>query len=361
MPHTAIVIPCIRWIDPDILKWVPKDVMVYVVDDTGEEIGVSVPNKPNIRVLTYKDQDKYFKSDYHRETFMSRKSAGCRNFGILQAWKDGAEIIINLDDDVNMPQFWVEKYQSILTEEQDFNILYTDTKWLNTIDSNRWFARGFPYQDRGDYVHQKLDHRDRLQSKVHMGVWSNVLDLNGIDKIPFPSKVGDPTIPTSTGFGSDLWYAYNRYIPLCAMNVGAVRDSVFALLQLPMGHAFDAHYRIQRIEDIWGGYIYQKLVASGVTFGMPEGFHLKVGNRDFEIWGENYANLLAKDFEHAIDGSAPAAFGETIPERYNKLGWELNRYANGVLHWNEKSCPEYFRHFVLKLANTMVVWSEAFS
>lgn len=357
--NTAIVIPSNRKLTREFLEPIGKEPNIYVVNDHEEDIPIDT-QWGNIRRLRYSDQHKVFENEYHRQTFMSRKTAGCRNFGIWQAYKDGADIIINLDDDVIVPESFVLDYETILTSvgRNPWPVV-SNRKWANTINSFEWFARGFPYEDRIGYAHSvSLDLYPSMVSLIHMGLWDNVLDFNGIDKLSLDGS--QP--PQTTGYNDSLYWAPNQYIPICGMNCGARREAAMGLLQIPMGHEFYNRYPMYRIEDIWGGYLWQSLYPNTVSFGQPIGRHLKEGNRDWEIIVENYSIVLAKEFERAIDESMVGIIDRPNQwERYHDLAWHLDRYANGVMQFEHNPCPPYFREFVWKLSRTLDCWEKMFS
>jgi hypothetical protein len=351
------VVPCNRSLSKEFLRPISKDAQIYVVNDSSEDVLIDDDSGHTIRRMREVDQDLPFENEYHRSTFFTRRTSGCRNIGVWQAYQDGAEIIINLDDDVIVPEDFIDSYELILTSELPAKIAWSNKEWFNTIGSSDFFARGIPYQDRVDYQWKILDESD-YSGSVHMGLWNNVLDYNGIDKMATPIEDMDSVTP----FEGGLFKAIGKYIPICAMNVGARREAAMALLQLPMGHQFYSQYKLFRIEDIWAGYIWQILNKNSVSFGYPAGKHLKVGNLKWEVVSENYANILAKDFESAINRAMVGIVDRPTQQwRYNNLAYHLAYYAEGVMQFKDVNlCPDYIREFIFKLSRNLGCWSRMF-
>jgi len=354
------VVPCNRSLTKEFLRPISKDVQIYVVNDNTEDVPIDNDSGKNIRRMREIDQDSFFENEYHRSKFFTRRSSGCRNVGILQAWKDGADIIINMDDDIIVQEDYVSEYERILGGEKEIlaETVQSNKKWFNTIGSSDFFARGIPYEDRIEYTWDYTNACE-MKPRVHMGIWYNVLDYNGIDKIA--NTINGTDMDSSTPFEDGIFYPYEKYIPICAMNVGARRDSAMALLQIPMGHEFYSQYKLYRIEDIWGGYLWQSLFKNTTTFGSPVVKHLKVGNLNWEVAVENYANVLAKEFEGAIDECMVGIIDRPQQwERYHDLAWHLDRYANGTFQFEHNPCPPYFRKFVYELSRTLDCWEKMF-
>src|SRR5574337_417243 len=301
---TAVVVPSNRKITSEFLRDIPKHCLIYIVNDSIEDIPIDNPDNRDIIRIRYEDHQKIIPDETLLKDFMTIRSAGCRNIGILQAYRDGADLIINLDDDLIVGENTISGYEEILLNSNCVKAEHvkSNKKWFNTLGESEWFARGVPYEERIGYQWQPGASWDHF-SIVHMGLWEGVVDLNGIDKLILDAKKP----PEQTPFNDGVYYTTNQYIPLCAMNCGAVREAAMALLQVPMGYQFYSRYRLFRIEDIWGGYIWQSLFPNTVTFGGPSVKHYKQGNLSWEIISENYANILSHEFEEAVDWAAGEA------------------------------------------------------
>ena len=180
------------------------------------------------------------------------KTAAIRSFGVLQAFRAGADYILCLDDDV-LPygpdhlEWLVDALESDVTSE-----------WA-------WIG---PQKQRG--VPFELHYR---QPWLHEGGWWNVPDLDaptrlveGIEDVYQHSRVlGQHVVPPGT------------FLALSAMHVIFRRDLAPAMYQLLQGPDWGYH----RFDDIWSG-MFAKLIADhlgqAVTYGDPLVEHRQASN-----------------------------------------------------------------------------------
>ena len=93
-----------------------------------------------------------------------------------------------------------------------------------------------------------------------MGLWSNCLDYDGIDKFLF-DDYGTKGAGVSVDAIVTIGHSRRRTMfPLCAMNCGVVRELLPAAYQFPMDRRITLRYPIWRFDDIWSGYVLQSLV-----------------------------------------------------------------------------------------------------
>ncbi len=128
--------------------------------------------------------------------------------------------------------------------------------WFNPI-SHPTYSRGYPYSQRAWPI------------KANMGLWENVLDINGKDRQPNEAKeikIVGSTVPAA-------------FFPFSGMNFAVHRDAIFGFLFLPN---FDFEVpnkdpiRFRRIDDVWGGYIFEKLLQKmhyAAMVGYPFVYH----------------------------------------------------------------------------------------
>ena len=181
----AVVMPSIRTINVDYLAGIPPEVAIIVVDDSN---GGIEPNRENMTVYRYADYRKVFGED---EDLIPRKTDTCRSFGFYMAWRQGYRYIVTLDDDcVTHPGFLAA--HSILGEHREVKSVASDP-WYNTLDnlvlypngesSRHWYARGFPYWCRVEPPQSPRFHTASGQVVCNIGMWLQVPDINGLDKI----------------------------------------------------------------------------------------------------------------------------------------------------------------------------------
>jgi hypothetical protein len=206
--------------------------------------------------------------------------------------------------------------------------------WYNTLtllgvtgeERRTLYPRGFPFWLRHPTEEAHGLVRGRLVCL--MGLWSNVLDYDAIDKYLFEDyrqlhpevtsiapimTIGTPAVPTKFSF--------------CAMNYAFHRDMLPAAYQMPMDREIARGYPIWRFDDIWAGYVIESLVhkrggADVIGIGKPIVKHLKEGNLLREIHGEHFGNLMSPYFYALID----AGIAAISPGSYAMMYFDLFTY-----------------------------------
>jgi len=215
---------------------------VFIVDDSDGKLG-ELPEE--FQVFGYDKQKEFLGELYEDFASIFHKSSACRIFGHIVAYAEGYDIVIGLDSDCVVPFYFVQKHLAFLGQTKAHG-------WTNPLGGSQLYPRGFPYSMRNWKI------------VANMGMWDNVLDLNGKDRKPNePQRVNMP--------------GYNiapAPIPFSGMNFALTRDVLFGFLFLPNFKDGEDDHR--RIDDIWGGYIFQKLLHQmklGVSYGQPIVFH----------------------------------------------------------------------------------------
>jgi hypothetical protein len=324
MQNPVVIIPSIRTIDADNIAAIPEDVDILVVDDSDGSIK---PSRDRMRVFTYADQREVMGRDYD---LIPHKTAACRNFAFYYVYKyTDHDVVITIDDDCLLPPDFMASYGNIGTTAEWPNI--TVEGWYNTIaflgrtgtDGRTLYPRGFPYWLRSPAEETRSIVNGRLVCV--MGLWSNVLDYDGIDKyisedyrelhtevhpVAPLMTIGTPAVPTKFSF--------------CAMNFAFHRDMLPAAYQMPMDREIAPGYPIWRFDDIWAGYVIEALVhkrggSDVIGIGNPVVKHLKEGHLIREVHGEHYGHLMAPYFYELIDAGTAAISGGTYAAMYSDL------------------------------------------
>ena len=158
-----------------------------------------------------------------------------RSWGFYQAWLDGSEYILTLDDDVRPG--YNDPFEAY---EQAFRRGAPLSRFLDVgaLTSSGAQMRGFPYRDR-----------KRVKVQVQYGGWSGVLDYDAATQL-------------STQPGENHTFSHVGVLPVpkgapvttCIMNCAFRREFTPAMWQLPMWHG-----KYNRFGDIWSG-LFQKRV-----------------------------------------------------------------------------------------------------
>jgi hypothetical protein len=255
----AIVAPCHIPPSKDWISSLQREAKVgnadvFIVDDSNGKLG-DLP--PEWRVFMYADQREFLEELYEEFANIFHKSSACRVLGHIYAYAAGYDVVIGLDSDCIVPFNFVEDHLKSLNTKMNGG-------WINPLSGSGLYPRGFPYSMRN------------WKTVANMGMWENVLDLNGKDRNPHEPK----RIATAK-------FNAPAPIPFSGMNFAITKEALFGFLFLPnfeyverpaMVDGKEVNYRWQfrRIDDIWGGYIFQKLLNKlrlGVTYGMPVVWH----------------------------------------------------------------------------------------
>lgn len=287
----AIIIPCHIALTNEFTKSllsVSEKYTVIIVDDSNGK--VEYPS--NWVVYDYQRQQEELGDELYEQFKVFHKSSACRNFGHWIAYKQGFDIIIGLDSDCVVPPDFISKHLEAL--------MSNSYGWENPIKNTNWFPRGFPYHER------------MRKTILNIGLWENELDVNGIDRV----RGGQP--PKSPM--NEKQEIAHGMIPLCGMNFAMWAYAVPAFLFLP--NFDDGDEKFRRYDDIWGGYIFQKLMQLNkdmITFGNPVVFHDTIvepqADADLETAGINWEET----FYHCIDAMCSDIDSAAYPTMFRQF------------------------------------------
>ncbi len=248
MLKTFVVIPTIR--NLDFLKsWTKQfeDVEIIVCEDHPQK-SIKIPSIGK-KIHHYSwheiDQDLGQKS-----WIIPRKVSAIRNYGFLQAYKMGADIIVTLDDDC----YPVDNHPLVELHQQNLS-LKVPQQWTNTYPDARYmYTRGMPYLNR-----------DEAPVMISHGLWTNVLDFDGpqhLQNLNFKAQFAEHFLQI---------IPQNTYYPMCSMNL-AFRREVIPLMYFPlMGEDRRGHkWGFDRFDDIWAG-IFSKKIMDHLGYSVVNG------------------------------------------------------------------------------------------
>ncbi len=217
-----------------------------------------------------------------------------KNIGYLIALKEGADLIIETDDDnIPLPNFWElpEKENLVLTtDEKDsfFNVydyFLQDEKANEVVKeakhATRCWPRGFPLEcikrDMKN-IHQGDFKREKSLTPIQQDLANLDPDVDAVYRLT-------SELPVNFKSRESLALGHFNWSPFNSQNTRWFEEA-FPLLYLPATCPF-------RMTDIWRSYIAQRI---GWNYGW------KVLFRKASVYQErNYHNLL-NDFELEIDG-----------------------------------------------------------
>lgn len=198
-----------------------------------------------------------------------------KNIGYLQAIKNGAEIIIETDDD-NIPRegFWKERTRKVAAKS------VTETGWINIYryfsESNIW-PRGFPLELLQQPSPTISADVKILDCPIQQGLADENPDVDAIYRLvlTLPQNFN----PARIALGNNAWCPFN------SQNTTFFKEA-FPLLYLPSYCSF-------RMTDIWRSFVAQKIAWVN---GWNILFH------ESTVYQERNDHNLLKDFIDEIPG-----------------------------------------------------------
>lgn len=275
--------PTQQWVEALKYHSAKKNRTIYIVDDSPlQDIYQYLPDD---WILINREYQEGFLGDRYESFKQFHKSSSCKNIGHLIAYKEGADIIIGVDSDCVVPMDFIGKHIE--------GLIKVSHGWTNPIGHTGFFSRGYPYAERN------------RKTICNLGLWNNELDLYGTDRIgKNPPKEPKHMLSHQVADG---------FIPLSGMNWAMWREAIPGFLFLPNFEFEDNKFR--RHDDIWGGYIFQKLMEKRnerIVFGDPVVYHdtTVVPEED----AEEEKGMIA--FENTFYGAVDQAMDKVKPGSY---------------------------------------------
>lgn len=340
--RVAVVIPIPNDPDWSIFSEIPEEIPIIVVDDSDGKL--AAPPRDNVRYFDYAAQQAEMGEHYPANP---HRSAATRNFGHYLAHREGFDVVIALDYDCRPRPGWLSTHLAQLQQVSDAPALRA--AWINTIGQDGFFARGFPYEERYKVGSEATRATAQGEVKLNMGVWDNILDLNGIDKV----QAEPPREPGWTGAATTVALGM---IPLCGMNTAFRVELTPAYYFLPDVWV-GGRWQLSRHDDIWGGYVLQRLMAKRgdlVAFGAPTVEHTRQSNMNRVLVIEHWMHLLSRGFYELCDEAATGVAAGTYAEMFGTFADEYSRLAPLSRE------PTHYRDVYIELGSSMRRWAACF-
>jgi hypothetical protein len=272
---------------------------VIVVDEGDESIRArneKILHNVNKAYYGPRERKEWFKERFGKnwEKFLSvipERAHAETSFGFLIAYEEGADFIVELDDDVFMEAL-IEGHRSNLFGRTGETVS-SKARWYNTMDSlvlnekGSYFPRGHPYSPENRVENYKW-HRIGGACVLNMGHWTGNPDLDALTILYHGGIAGICHIKGTTVKKDKIVVDKGTYFAICSMNTAFKPKIVPAFYQLYMNTM-----GIDRFDDIWSG-IFLKRVADHlgdkVCLGIPVGIH------------DKRPRSIFKDLKKEIDG-----------------------------------------------------------
>ncbi len=216
-----------------------------------------------------------------------------RNFGLLFAWDQGADVIALVDDD-NIPyDHWGQSLTlDVETEVNHFETLDEVFDPVGAVSNKKLWHRGFPLQllSRRNYDSRS---RRRITPHVQADFWNGDPDIDAICRMEHaPQCDFDITqFPLSS----------NKPAPFNSQNTFITREILKDYFLFP---------HIGRMDDIWAAFYVQSKTGASVLFQRPSVFQLR---NDHDLTKDMKQEYLG--YEHNLSLVRDLA---TDPERIRK-------------------------------------------
>lgn len=317
----CVVIPSIRELPLEYLEPILDKVYVVVVDDSNGK----APRHAHPRVLYVDDA---FQEDYSpaAAALVPHRNPSCKAFGLYYAWREGFDIAILLDDDVDLrvsPDFLDKVPVGKLVKANTFHSM---SGWYNPMlqlgETEVW-ARGYPYEFRSESC-EILRQAATVRPLFNEGLWTGTADINGVDKLAGHVATKDRAIDP----GYVVLQVGDR-LPLSIMNCQIHRDLIPAFYQ-PPDWPMPGGFQVRRHDDVWSMYVLKALMdrrLEVVTVGEPLAWHRKEGDMEKEILSEHYTNLVQPWLTQVVDAAARDVSADTYANMAVRLGQGMLRLS----------------------------------
>jgi STELLO glycosyltransferases len=200
-----------------------------------------------------------------------------KNLGYLLAIKNGADELVETDDD-NIPReaFWNTKQREVKSH------VFENAGWVNVyhyFTNNKIWPRGFPLEElqkkQMDLSSLKLE---MVNCPIQQGLADENPDVDAVYRLTYP-------LPLNFELKAKLALGKNAWSPFNSQNTHWFKEA-FALLYLPSYCSF-------RMTDIWRSYVAQRIAWEcgwSILYHEPT------------VWQERNEHNLMKDFEDEIPG-----------------------------------------------------------
>ena len=237
------------------------------------------PNNFELDGCDYWSIDRQLTLDFKFPQICPTKHYARKNIGYLVALKNGAQTIIETDDD-NLPRdgFW--KFDEHKRSVKAYDI--KEEGWLNVYnhfsDKIVW-PRGLPLEElqKPTTPLSNFEFKD-VTCPIHQGLADENPDVDAVFRLTYPLPM-DFNQSENVALGNNTWCPFN------SQNTFWFKEAM-PLMYLPAHCSF-------RMTDIWRSFIAQRIAWAN---GWSILFHKA------NVWQERNEHNLLKDFEDEIPG-----------------------------------------------------------
>jgi hypothetical protein len=274
MNYTSLIITSIAGDDNAVLRKYSEDakarkIHFIVVGDNKSPADFSIDG------CDYYSMKRQMSLKYNLAEILPGNHYSRKNIGYLVAMSNGADRIIETDDDnLPLPGFWDERSKNVTAHH------ITDSGWVNIYryftDKNIW-PRGFSLEHIDKNL-PGINGLSTVECPVHQGLADGNPDVDAIYRLILP-------LPLNFNKAENIALGKNTVCPFNSQNTTWFRDA-FMLMYLPSYCSF-------RMTDIWRSFVAQRVLW---TCGWSVMFH------NSTVYQERNEHNLMKDFSDEIPG-----------------------------------------------------------
>ncbi|MBV9871499.1 MAG: hypothetical protein JO214_12845, partial [Frankiaceae bacterium] len=232
----------------------------------------------DVRCPTLDEQSGYLSKLGVPDDFIPWNTDNRRNIGYLQAWEEGADLLISIDDDnycLPGSEFFAS-HCVVGSRAGDQPGRWAPDGWFNICSMLEFeepgpiFPRGFPYAERGAAPATTATARPDDTIAFNAGLWLSDPDVDAISRLSL-RPVATAAAPEASLLGPYSWS------PINTQNTSLSREALPSYYYVKMGFPIQG-MRIDRFGDILSGYFLQKCAKQAgqvARVGSPVADHVR--------------------------------------------------------------------------------------
>jgi hypothetical protein len=339
-----------------------REISIYIAGDRKSPIECSETAKKyrsyglNAFFLDINQQNEYLKKYPDLGAIIPENSDNRRNVAFLWALKEGADLIISVDDD-NFPLKSFDFIGEHLSVGQTFSeeMALGSNGWFNLcsllnpeIPDTNLYPRGFPYKRRCIGT-EKIEGKCTGKVGINVGLWTKDPDTDAIGRLYARPIINDWK-------GKSVILGKRVLTPINSQNTALSRSAMVAYYYVNMGSVLRG-MRLDRFGDIFSGYFVQlcaKSVGDAIRIGSPIAEHRRNKHNLFvDLYNELAGIMILEDmttFFEKVELPCDSYFNA-----YQALSIELEKFTNSVegFIWVDET-RTYFR----KISQNMRIWAD---
>lgn len=230
------------------------------------------------------------------KSMFGRQCDSIRSAGFLQAYRDGADFILTVDDDCFVPLDWASRHVSALQIDDEL-------PWWRSVGGVN--TRGLPACSG-------------IPVGVSHGLWDGVQDLDAVTQKRYDAADWSMILRHP-----GRWQRIGYPFPQSAMNLGFRREVACVMYQPAQGpdEGFD------RFADIWGGLLAQRCLSLHDYAAMNGGavvYHTRASNVDVNLKKEEAGAKIHEHFWRFVWNFNRR--GQTLEETYSMLADHVAKF-----------------------------------